>query len=108
MKIKVSKVFADFINKTAEELNFSVHAQVVNLTENNYRLNVDYNIWDAQAYGDYNSNKGTFKAIRLSYPDDFCACPHYLTTKELNKEFKRLNVSDVEGLKNMISNICEI
>ena len=108
MKIKVSKVFADFINKTAMELNFPVHAQVVNLSENSYRWNVTTNIWDAEEYGDYDWTKGTFKAIMLTYPEDYYACPGYLTTKELNKEFKRLNVSDMDGLKNMVRGLCEI
>ena len=37
MKIKVSKVFADFINKTAKELGFKAEASVVTMGERGCR-----------------------------------------------------------------------
>lgn len=108
MKIKVSKVFADFINQTAKELNFKVSAKVVELSENVYRFHVDSNIFNAYDNNDYNINNGKIKAIMLVYPENYFSAPNYLTTYQLTKEFKRRNVSDVAGLKNMIREMCEI
>ena len=108
MKIKVSKVFADFINKTAKELGFEVSAKVVELSENMYRLHVSYDIFRAEDFGDYNYNTGKYKAIKILYPENYFACPNYLTTYQLTQEFKRNNVSTISELKEMIKNICEI
>ena len=108
MKIKVSKTFAKFINDTAKELNFKVSAKVVELSENSYRWNVDSDIFRALDYGDYDISNRTGKAIMLVYPEDYFACPNYLTTYQLTQEFKRNSVSSLEDLKNMIKNMCEI
>ena len=108
MKIKVSKVFADFINKTAKEMNFKVSAKVVEFSENMYRLHVSYDIFRAEDFGDYNYNTGKYKAIQLIYPEDYYACANYLTTYQLTQEFRRYNVSTISELKDMIKNICEI
>ena len=54
MKVKVSKVFADFINKTAKELGFKAEASVVKMSERAYCLNVGLNaMLDAQDTDDY-------------------------------------------------------
>ena len=108
MKIQVSKVFANFINKTAKELNFSVTAEVVTVSRDYYVINVCYDLFGALDYGDYDVTTGKVKAIMLTYPEEFYACPRFLTTKELNKEFERDGVKDLEGLKKMVRNICEI
>lgn len=108
MKIKVSKTFAKFINDTAKELNFKVTAKVVELSENSYRWNVDNDLFRAFDFGDYNICTRKGKAIMLVYPENYCACANYLTTYQLNQEFKRYNVSTIEDLKSMIKNICEI
>lgn len=105
MKIQVSKVFADFINKTVP----NVEASVRKMSENEYRMHVgSFALWDAEQYGDYDWQTGKFKAIVVLYPDDYYACPRYITTKELDKEFKRRGVRDAEGLKSMIKDMIEI
>ena len=108
MKIKVSKAFAKFINDTAKELGFEVFAKVVELSTNQYKINVDYDLFRAYDYGDFNSAKGTYKALCLSYPESYYSCGQYLSTYELNQEFKRMGVSDLIGLKKMIRELCEI
>lgn len=105
MKIQVSKVFADFINKTVP----NVEASVRKMSENEYRMHVGcFAAWDAEQYGDYDWQTGKFKAIVVLYPDDYYACPRYITTKELDNEFKRRGVRDAEGLKSMIKDMIEI
>ena len=108
MNVKVSKAFAKFINETAKELKFSVTAKVVEMNRRMYGFHVDTNIFHAIDYNDYNINNGMFRAIVLSYPDNYCACNRYLTTYELTQSFRRENVKTVEQLQNMIKNLCEI
>lgn len=105
MKIQVSKVFADFINKTVT----NVEASVRKMSENEYRMHVgSFAVWDAEQYGDYDWQTGKFKAIVVLYPSDYYACPLYITTKELHKEFERRGVKDADGLKSMIKDMIEI
>lgn len=108
MKIKVSKTFAKFINSVAQEQGWKVLAQVVTVSKEKYSFIVGGDIYDAAEYGDYDYTTGKVKAIMLTYPAEYYSCGQYLTTKLLNKEFKRQNVSDVSGLKRMIRDLCEI
>ena len=105
MKVKVSKVFADFINKTVKD----VEARVVKMSENQYRMNLGgFAVWDAEEFGDYDWQTGEYKAIVVVYPYDYYACPRYISTKELTKEFKRRGVRDAEGLKEMVKDMIMI
>ena len=103
MKIQVSKVFADFINKTVK----GVDAQVVKLTDRQYRFNCG-DPWDAGEHGDYDWQTGLYKAILVCYPADYYACPRYVSTKELTGEFRRQGVKDWEGLKEMLKDMLTI
>jgi hypothetical protein len=42
------------------------------------------------------------------YPEEYCACPQYLTTTSLNKEFRRRGVTNADELKAMVRSMCEI
>lgn len=107
MKVKVSKVFAAFINKAAKELGFKCSASVVTMGERAYRLNFGMNaMFDAMDYGDYDC--GDYKAIRIDYPYGYCAAARYLTTAQLNREFARRGVRNEVDLKEMVREMCEI
>lgn len=109
MKVKVSKVFADFINKTAKELGFKAEASVVTMSERGYRLNVGLDaMFDAQDNGDYDWAEDEYKVIRVAYPDEYYAMPQYMTTASLTKEFRRRGVSTEEELQQMLREMCEI
>lgn len=108
MNIKVSKVFARFINKTAKEMGFEAEAEVVTVSKNNYSFIVGDDIFSAVIYGDYDYACGVVKAIIVRYPDGYYACPKYLTTKLLIEEVKRRGVKDLEGLKDMLRDLLEI
>ena len=101
MKIKVSKVFADFINANCENLS----ARVIKLSQSNYAWTVG-DPWENAA--DYDYNKGYFKAIEITYPANYYAAPQYLTTGLLCKEFRRRNVRDIAGLVNMLQDMLYI
>lgn len=109
MKVKVSKVFAKFINDTAKELGFKAEASVVTMSERVYRLNVGLDaMLDAQDNGDYDWAEDEYKVIRVAYPDGYYAMPQYLTTASLTKEFRRRGVSTADELKEMVRSMCEI
>lgn len=109
MKVKVSKVFANFINKTAKELGFKAEASVVTMSERGYRLNVGLDaMLDAQDNGDYDWCEDEYKVIRVAYPDEYYAMPQYMTTASLTKEFRRRGVSTADELKEMVRSMCEI
>lgn len=109
MKIKVSKVFADFINKTAKELGFCAEASVQRMSERGYVLNVGMAAQlDADDYGDYDWAEDEYKVIRVVYPEEYYACPQYLTTKALNDEYNRRGVSTIDELKQMLKDILSI
>ena len=109
MKIKVSKVFAKFINDTAKELGFKVKAKVMTMDFRQYLYFVgEEAMFDAEQTGDRDWLTGDYKVIQLIYPEDYYACPHYLTTAALTKEMRRMGVTDADGLKRMIRELCEV
>ena len=106
MKIKVSKVFAKFINDTAKQLGFKCEASVVTMGERGYRLNVG-DLFDAEDYGDYDWVTGEYKAIRIVYPSNYYAMARYLTTAQLSREFQRRGVTTPDALREMLRDMCE-
>lgn len=108
MNIKVSKVFAKFINTTAKELGFEAHAEVVLLPYDTYHLHTGQSIVDASFAGDYDWKTRDFKTIMVTYPDEYYACPVYLTTKSLVEEFHSRGVSTADELKEMLRDMLEI
>lgn len=105
MKIAATKVFADFINKTVSKMGFQARAELVKFTERGFTLNVD--CWGPD-WADMDPKSGLYKAIRVTYPGDFYACPVYLSTRQLCDEFRRRGVRDLEGLADMVRDMCEI
>lgn len=106
MNIQVSKVFAKFINKTAKEMGFKAHAEVVALRSSAYTFATGTDLWDAGA--DYDWEHDTYRVIEVSYPYDFYATRKFLTTYELNQEFKRRGVKTEDELKEMLRDMLEI
>ena len=109
MKIKVSKVFAKFINDTAKELGFKVKAKVMTMDFRQYLYFVgEEAMFDAEQTGDRDWLTGDYKVIQLIYPEDYYACPHYLTTAQLSREFQRRGVTTADELREMLRDMCEV
>jgi len=106
MNIQVSKTFANFINKTAKEMGFEAHAEVIALRPSAYTFATGTDLWDGEC--DYNWNTNTYRVIEVSYPYDFYATRRFLTTYELTKEFRRRGVKTAEELKDMLRDMLEI
>lgn len=109
MNIQVSKVFAKFINKTAKEMGFKAEATVVNLTENQMHGFMGLEaLFDADAYGDYDWESNTYKAIRINYPYEYYACPLFIGTGMLVRAWKRCGGKTEADLKDMLREMIEI
>lgn len=105
MIIQVSKVFAKFINETANKLGFKAYADVITIDENRYNFVVGSG---CQSWADYDYTTGRYKVIRVTYPVEYCAVPVYLTTVQLNREFNRNAVETADELREMLRNMLEI
>lgn len=108
MNIAVTKTFARFINKTAKEMGFEAHAEVVLLPYEGYSFYTGQSVVDASFSGDYDWETRDFKTIKVTYPDSYYACPVYLTTKGLVEEFRQRGVKTVEELQEMLRDMLEV
>ncbi len=106
MNIKVSKVFARFINTTAKELGFEAHAEVIALRSSAYTFATGTDLWDGEC--DYDYAAGTYRVIEVSYPDEYYASRRFLTTHTLVSEFRKRGVKTLEELKEMLRDMLEI
>lgn len=80
MYIQVSKVFARFINETAKIKGFAARAEVVEVTENFYKWNVD--IYGPRDFRDYNGRTNKYKVLAVEYPADYYA--RFVTSAPMN------------------------
>ncbi len=106
MKVQVSKVFAKFINDTAKKLGFKAHAEVVALRSSAYPFCTGDATWEGEC--DYDWKTGTFRVIEVSYPSEYYACSKYVTTRQLNEEFRRRGVKTAKDLESMVRDMFEI
>lgn len=99
MKVKVSKVFADFVNETAKEFGKCFHAYV-----RKRRVSVWSNFCDA----DYDWETSMQRELVVGYPIDYYAGERVVHTDELLAEFNRRGVKDWAGLQQMVIDMFEI
>lgn len=105
MKIKVSKVFAKFVNETAKEAGKQFTAKVIGMSANEYACHCG--LW-SDPYADYNARTGKFDVLAVYYPGEFYACPRYVGTEELTNEVRRARVDNFEDLARLIVDMFEI
>jgi len=109
MNIQVSKVFAKYINKVAKEMGFECEASVVWLNQKQmYAFMGTEAMFDAVDYGDYDLQLVTYKAIKILYPYEYYACPQFIGTAMLMREWKRRNGKTEQDLKDMLREMIEI
>lgn len=108
MKVRVTKKFADFINKMAKagELHIDC-AELKMLTAREYNIHVG-ETEDAEYYGDYVPEEDRYKVIQITYPPEYYAMPIYITSQELIITARRFDVKTFEALKSMLKQIIEI
>lgn len=108
MRVQVTKTFARFINKTAKEMGFKCTAKVVKGNKENYTYFTGDEVADGIFWGDYEWDTGYFRVLQVVYPPEYYACVKYVTTKQLQQEFKRMPGNSMEDLKKMIRNMFEV
>lgn len=108
MKVAVTRVFAKFINETANIMGFECEASVVHIPDSHYGFFTGNSLFDSMFFGDYDADKRSSRVIKVVYHDDYYACPKYLTTKELQEEFVRHEVRTADGLRKMLRELLEI
>jgi hypothetical protein len=101
MRVKVSRVFAKFIEANC----VNIEAEVVELSGEAYGYYVG-SIFDAG--DDYNPATGKFKAICVSYPPEWYAPARYISTAQILDEFHRYNVTNEAGLVAMLNDWLQI
>lgn len=101
MKIKVTKVFAKFIESNCAGLE----VDVVEMSESAYNYNVG-SIFDAG--DDYNPATGKYKALCVNYPPECYAPPRYISTAQIVAKFHRYNITNVASLVNMLNDWLQI
>lgn len=99
MKVKVSKVFAKFVNETAKEFGKKFRAEVQT------RQLRPYENWCDE---DYNWTTNEVRELVVTYPYEYYACPKVVRTDELVAEFNRRGVKSWDGLKRMVIDMFEI
>jgi hypothetical protein len=85
MKLKATNTLAKFLNENIK----GVEIKKIELTQNNYRAYVDFDIFDHE--NDYNINNNTFNVLVVNYPSNYYAMPTYLTTNDLIKLYNKSN-----------------
>lgn len=83
IKIKVTNTMTKLIKKALPQYR----VELVKLSQEEFKWYVDFNIWSNEVDFCYNDYK--FKAIRIIYPPEWYACDKYLTTKDLEYNFKQ-------------------
>ena len=83
IKIKVTNTMTKLIKKALPQCR----VDLVKLSQEEFKWYVDLNIWSNEVDFSYTDYK--FKAIRIIYPPEWYACDKYLTTKDLEYNFKQ-------------------
>lgn len=73
-------------NKAFKAKGLEYKAKMVHLTTTEYSWQVG-DPFEAEYNGDY-TDKG-YKAIMIKYPDEYYACPRFMSTQELNDIFRK-------------------
>ena len=104
MQIKVSKVFAKFINETAKENGLRFKATIELIKPKFYTFYTG----SYPCYEDFDFKAERFKTLCISYPADYYANEVYLSTDQIINEFRKRNIKTLEDLKQMILDLFEI
>lgn len=84
IKVKASNTLAKVLNEAFKNKGYDI--SLTKMSEYNYSMMVDYNIFNHDEDFDYKTN--LFKVIMINYPDDYYACSKFLTTKDLLRILK--------------------
>lgn len=104
MKVKVTKVMTDEINKYFQKNGIGYTAYFVEYSPTEYNIYVGSSMCHEN---DYDWTKNKMKAIKIAYPDNYYAMPRYLTTDDLYKMFWKCNKT-IDGFMKELHSEVEI
>lgn len=82
MRVEATKTLTNWLNKKFKENNIPYKAIYTTMTQREYDWQVGDTSMDTLEY-DYNFTTGKYRVIKILYPDNYYACPNYLTTSIL-------------------------
>ena len=88
MRVQATKKMTGELNKVAKRTGKPYRFEHATMDTDRYKWLVDYDIFSAYDWGDYDINTGKMRAIMVVYDDELYAIPRYITTRELNGIFK--------------------
>lgn len=107
MKIASTKTMTTLLNRVAKEMGITDrHFRYITVSPEVYKRYVDIEIYNAYDNGDYNWETGKIRAIEVEYPSEYYANNNYLTTKDLNRIFKRYK-SSIENADDFAKKVIE-
>lgn len=100
MRVQVSKTLTVWLNNQFKQHNIPYKAVYTTMTQREYDWQVGDTSMDTLEY-DYNFTTGKYRVIKILYPDDYYACPQYLTTRQLIHLAQNINRSEEKFFNNI-------
>lgn len=104
MRVQVSKTLTTWLNKKFKQHNIPYKAIYTTMTGRDYDILVGDSSMDTLEY-DYNFTTGKYRVIKILYPDNYYACPQYLTTTLLLRLARGIHGDANLFYKNIITEI---
>lgn len=102
MRVEATKTLTAWLNNQFKQHNIPYKAVYATMTQREY----DWQVGDTSMEYDYNFTTGKYRVIKILYPDNYYACPQYLTTTLLLLKLARNTHGDANLFyKNIITEI---
>ena len=104
MRVQVSKTLTTWLNNQFKQHNIPYKAIYTTLSQREYDWQVGDTSMDTLEY-EYNFTTGKYRVIKILYPDNYYACPNYLTTSILIRLAQGIHGDANLFYKNIITEI---
>lgn len=101
MRVEATKTLTNWLNNQFKQHNIPYKAIYATMTQREY----DWQVGDSSMEYDYNFTTGKYRVIKILYPNDYYACPQYLTTTLLLKLARNIHGDADLFYKNIITEI---
>lgn len=100
MRVQISKTLTNWLNNQFKQHNIPYKAIYTTMTRRDYDILVGDTSMDTLIY-DYDFFTQQYKTIKILYPDNYYACPQYLTTRQLIHLAQNINRSEEKFFNNI-------
>ena len=101
MRVEATKTLTAWLNNQFKQHNIPYKAVYATMTQREY----DWQVGDTSMEYDYIFTTGKYRVIKILYPDNYYACPQYLTTTLLLKLAHNIHGDANLFYKNIITEI---